>query len=124
VRQQYLDFLNREPDAPGLAFWVNQITSCGSDAQCVVVRPVNVSASFFLSLEFQQTGYLVYRTYKSYGLPGAPVPITSMSSYPTHTDWRRIVGQTGWEQVLENNKQASLQISSPASALPRFTRQT
>ena len=26
VRQQYLDFLNREPDAAGLAFWSGQIT--------------------------------------------------------------------------------------------------
>ena len=32
VRQQYLDFLNREPDADGLAFWQNQINACGSDA--------------------------------------------------------------------------------------------
>jgi hypothetical protein len=28
VRQHYIDFLNREPDAGGLAFWKNQITSC------------------------------------------------------------------------------------------------
>ena len=26
VRQHYVDFLNREPDADGLAFWTNQIT--------------------------------------------------------------------------------------------------
>ena len=30
VRQQYLDFLNREPDASGLAFWTNQTTNCGA----------------------------------------------------------------------------------------------
>jgi hypothetical protein len=59
VRQHYLDFLNREPDAAGLAFWTNEITSCGSDAQCVEVKRINVSAAFFLSIEFQQTGYLV-----------------------------------------------------------------
>ncbi|PYS68235.1 MAG: hypothetical protein DMF69_20800, partial [Acidobacteria bacterium] len=29
VRQHYLDFLGREPDASGLAFWTNEITSCG-----------------------------------------------------------------------------------------------
>ena len=29
VRQHYLDFLNREPDPAGQAFWVNQIESCG-----------------------------------------------------------------------------------------------
>ena len=32
VRQQYLDFLNREPDTAGLAFWVNKIDSCGGNA--------------------------------------------------------------------------------------------
>jgi len=33
VRQQYLDFLNREPDPQGLTFWTNQILSCGTDPQ-------------------------------------------------------------------------------------------
>ena len=65
VRQHYHDFLNREPDAAGLAFWTDQITSCGTDAACIELRRINVSAAFFLSIEFQQTGYLVYRMYKS-----------------------------------------------------------
>ncbi len=110
VRQQYLDFLNREPDAPGLAFWTNQITSCGSDAQCISAKRVNVSAAFFLSIEFQQTGYLVYRTYKAgYGnLPNAPVPVTfnEFLSDTQQIGQGVIVGQDGWEQVLENNKRA------------------
>src|SRR5262249_13957595 len=50
VRQHYHDFLNREPDAAGLAFWINEITSCGSDAQCIAVKRVNVSAAFYLSI--------------------------------------------------------------------------
>jgi uncharacterized protein (TIGR03118 family) len=58
VRQHYLDFLNREPDAGGLAFWSNLITSCGADANCVNARRVQVSAAFFLSIEFQETGFL------------------------------------------------------------------
>ena len=64
VRQHYHDFLNREPDQSGWDFWTNQITSCGNDAQCNEVRRIDVSASFFLSIEFQQTGYLVERFYK------------------------------------------------------------
>ena len=61
----------------GLAFWVNEITSCGTNAQCLQVKRVNVSAAFFLSIEFQETGYFVYKFYKAaYGnLPGAPVPL-------------------------------------------------
>ena len=62
VRQHYHDFLNREPDSPGLSFWVNQLTSCGADMACLEVRRINVSASFFLSIEFQQTGATSYLT--------------------------------------------------------------
>ncbi len=110
VAQHYRDFLNREPDADGLAFWTNEINSCGGDAQCVDVKRINVSAAYFLSIEFQQTGYLVYRMYKSsYGnLSDAQVPITLNEFLP---DTKKIgqgviVNQSGWEQTLENNKQA------------------
>jgi len=65
VRQHYVDFLDREPDEAGNDFWANQITSCRTDAQCSEVRRIHVSAAFFLSIEFQQTGYFVYRLYKS-----------------------------------------------------------
>ena len=50
VTQHYGDFLNREPDAAGLAFWTNEIESCGANAQCREVKRVNVSAAFFLSM--------------------------------------------------------------------------
>jgi hypothetical protein len=110
VRQHYIDFLNREPDPGGLAFWTGEITSCGSDQACIEVKRINVSAAYFLSIEFQQTGYLVYRMYKAaFGnLPNAPVPVRLSEFLP---DTRQIgqgviVGQTGWEQQLENNKQA------------------
>ena len=110
VRQQYRDFLSREPDANGLSFWTNEIEVCGSDAQCIEVKRINVSAAFYLSIEFQQTGYLAYRTYKAaYGnLPDAPVPIRFNEFLPDTQEIGHdvIVNQAGWEQVLENNKQA------------------
>jgi subtilisin family serine protease len=120
VRQQYLDFLNREPDPPGFNFWTNQITSCGSDAQCTEVRRIDVSASFFLSIEFQNNGYLVERFYKvAYGnangnstFGGAhqlPVPVVRFNEFLQDTQRLGqgvIVLQAGWEQALENNKQA------------------
>jgi uncharacterized protein (TIGR03118 family) len=62
VRQHYLDFLNREPDAGGLAFWTGQITSCGANASCIQRQRVIVSAAFFLSIEFQRTGLLALLT--------------------------------------------------------------
>ncbi|MEO8433995.1 MAG: PQQ-dependent sugar dehydrogenase [Pyrinomonadaceae bacterium] len=64
VRQHYLDFLNREPDPGGLAYWTNEITKCGSDVACVNDQRISVSASFFFSLEFQQTGNFVFGLYK------------------------------------------------------------
>jgi len=110
VHQHYIDFLNREPDPPGFGFWTNQITSCGTDQQCIDVRRINVSAAFFLSIEFQETGFLVYRMYKAaYGnLPGAPVPLRLSEFLPDTQQIGKgvVVGQTGWEQQLENNKVA------------------
>ncbi|PYS26197.1 MAG: hypothetical protein DMF75_22535 [Acidobacteria bacterium] len=120
VCQHYHDFLNRQPDADGLAFWTNQITSCGTDQACIQLKRINVSAAYFLSIEFQETGYLVERIYKvAYGdatagstFGGAhqlPVPIVRFKEFLRDTQQIGlgvVVLQPGWEQVLENNKQA------------------
>lgn len=109
VYTHYHDFLNREPDAGGLNFWTNQIASCGGDAACIDTKRQNVSAAFFVSVEFQETGYLVYRFYKaSYGnIPGAPVPILYSEFMPDTQEISRglVVNAPGWAQLLENNKQ-------------------
>lgn len=122
VRQHYLDFLNREPDAGGLAFWSGQISSCGTNAACIEDRRINVSAAFFLSIEFQETGYLAYRMYKAgYGnLPNAPVPVRYEEFLP---DTQKLalgvmVGIGNWEAQLESNKQA---FAAAFVARSRFT---
>jgi uncharacterized protein (TIGR03118 family) len=111
VRQQYLDFLNREPDPSGFAFWVDQITSCGSDAACTDLRRTNVSAAFFLSGEFQNTGMVAYLTERAaFGnlTSGPPVPILygvfERGTQALQKDY--IVGQPGDAAQLEANKQA------------------
>jgi reprolysin-like metallo-peptidase family M12B/Calx-beta domain-containing protein len=120
VRQHYLDFLQREPDAAGFAFWSGEIDNCAPMPQCTEVKRINVSASFMLSIEFQNTGYLVVRMYKAaFGngtgtstLGGAhqiSVPIVRFNEFlsDTQTIGRGVVvNQAGWEQVLEANKQA------------------
>ncbi|HSB28679.1 MAG TPA: DUF4214 domain-containing protein, partial [Pyrinomonadaceae bacterium] len=63
VRQQYHDFLNREADPAGLAFWTNEIDNCTPKPQCTDQRRINTSAAFFLSIEFQTTGNLVRNVY-------------------------------------------------------------
>jgi hypothetical protein len=65
VHQHYSDFLNREPDAGGLAFWTNHITQCFNDALCIHNRRVGTSAAFFIENEFQQTGFFIYRFYRA-----------------------------------------------------------
>ncbi|HVQ39434.1 MAG TPA: DUF4214 domain-containing protein [Pyrinomonadaceae bacterium] len=68
----YRDFLSRDPDAPGLAFWSGEITECSDAAkrqpgeslpQCTERKRANTSAAFFLSPEFQNTGSFVVRVY-------------------------------------------------------------
>src|SRR6185436_10789686 len=63
VRQQYHDFLNREADPAGLAFWTGEINNCTPKPQCTQLKRINVSAAFFLSIEFQTTGILVRNFY-------------------------------------------------------------
>ena len=122
VSQHYRDFLNREPDPDGLAFWTNEITSCGSDVQCIEVKRINDSAAFFLSIEFQETGYFVHRLYKTaYGdIPNSPVPLTFSEFIPDMQTMGHdlIVLRPGWEQVLESNKQS---FAVDFVQRPRFT---
>ncbi len=108
VRQHYNDFLNRMPDPAGEAFWITNIESCGSSVQCREVKRIDTSASFFLSIEFQTTGFLVYRIYKA-SLPETPQRPRAMPRYREFIrDTQRIgqgviVGKDGWQQVLEAN---------------------
>jgi subtilisin family serine protease len=120
VRQHYIDFLNREPDASGLAFWTGNIDNCSPQPSCFEVQRVNTSAAFFLSIEFQDTGYLVERLYKAaYGSPNGtsnfggvhtlPVPVIRFNEFLPDTQQIAqgvVVGQGNWQQQLENNKQA------------------
>jgi hypothetical protein len=84
VQQHYVDFLSRFPDQSGFAFWQGDINQCGSNAQCIEVHRINVSAAFFLSIEYQRSSYLVYKTYKAaFGdLPGKPVPVRRENLMP------------------------------------------
>jgi hypothetical protein len=119
VRQHYADFLNRPPDAAGLAFWDNQIDQCGTNTACRDAQRVSTSGAFFLSIEFQETGYLVERAYKTaYGdadgattfhPPSIKVPIVRFNEFLT--DQQNIakgviVNQGDWQTQLENNKVA------------------
>ena len=104
VRQHYLDFLGREPDESGFNFWSDQIISCGSDAACIERRTINVSAAYFLSIEFQQTGGLVDGLYRASFVRRPQyaefVPDAAMVGQNV------LVGEGDWAGRLAANKQA------------------
>ena len=118
VRQQYRDFLNRDPDPDGLAFWVDNIDKCEevdrrppllSVAQCKESMRISTSAAFFLSIEFRQTGGLVSAVYaaaldRPRGLPG---------KFEFFKDTQEVgngvvVGIGDWESTLSQNREAFL----------------
>ena len=108
VRQHYVDFLNREPEESGFNFWSDQIIDCRGDVACTERKRINVSAAYFLSIEFQQTGGLVNSLYR-----------TSFDRRPFYNEFvpdtqivgeNVIVGRSGWEQQLEINKQAFVNV--------------
>ncbi len=110
VTQHYNDFLNREPDTAGLNFWVGEIEGCGANIPCREVKRVNVSAAFYISIEFQESGFLVYRAHKAaFGnLIGKPVPIrfTDLLSDTQRVGRNVRVGIGDWRGQLETNQQA------------------
>jgi uncharacterized protein DUF4214 len=98
VRQQYLDFLNREPDDGGWEYWTKQLNTCaGGDLVCVSSRRIGVSAAFFVENEFQQTGSFVYRAYKG-----------SLARRPTFTEFMLDRPQIVLGAELESSKQTFL----------------
>jgi len=108
VRQHYSDFLNRAPDAEGLAFWTNQITSCGTNAVCTAERRIDVSGAFFLSIEFQETGYLVYRFYRaSFGQP--PRHLNEFLLDTRTIGEGVVVNAPGWQALLDANRKAFIE---------------
>ena len=110
VRQHYLDFLDREPDASGAQFWTANVESCGQNQQCREAKRIDTSAAFFLSIEFQNTGFLVYRIYKAaYGeTADAFAPVRRDEFMPDSQAIGRgiVVGELDWERRLALNKDA------------------
>jgi subtilisin family serine protease len=107
VRQHYLDFLGREPDESGFNFWSDQILDCAADAACIERKRINVSAAYFLSIEFQQIGGLVDGLYR-----------VSFDRRPFFAEFMPdtagvsngiVVGETDWPARLEANKHAFIE---------------
>ncbi|MBA3243368.1 MAG: hypothetical protein H0T60_19265, partial [Acidobacteria bacterium] len=124
VRQHYRDFLNREADAGGLAFWTNGIESCGADNSCRFVKRIDTSAAFFLSIEFQETGFLVYRVHKA--AFGEMPRFREFLADTQNISRGVVVGVGDWQAQLERNKQAFVNefVTRPSFAARYTTGQT
>jgi uncharacterized protein (TIGR03118 family) len=110
VRQQYLDFLNREPDPSGLAFWISNINGC-SPTPCTEGSRITTSAAFFLSIEFQTTGTLAYAANRAaFGssASGSPAAVLygQFEKDVQRLQQNLVFGQPGFDAQLEANKQA------------------
>src|SRR5205085_9421638 len=90
VRQQYLDFLSREPEPDGQTAWLNVLNNCSDVNNNPACDRITVSQSFFGSQEFQLKGLFVYKFYK-----------VSFNRRPAYDeiipDMRAVTGQTGTE---------------------------
>jgi hypothetical protein len=111
VRQQYIDFFNREADAGGLSFWKNQIDECelrplAERQACREIRRINVSAAFFVSIEFQETGYLVYKAYQAAFNSGELLRLRDFLPDTQEIGRGVVIGQPGADAQLEANKVA------------------
>jgi hypothetical protein len=67
IRQQYLDFLNRQPDSTGLQNWINTLAPCPNgglgEPPTSTCDRLHVAEGFFLSDEFLNRGYWAFRFY-------------------------------------------------------------
>ena len=95
VRQQYQDFLNREPDPVGFQDWIDTLAKSPNGGYGEFDSPqfdrVHVSASFVQSTEFQGRGYWLMR----FGYVGLNRSIGSVRSSLTFDEFMPALQQIG-----------------------------
>jgi photosystem II stability/assembly factor-like uncharacterized protein len=113
VKQQYRDFLGREADQAGEDFWTDNITKCNDPArrppgqtvgQCTLRQRETTSGAFFLSPEFQYTGYYVHRVYQ--GALGRPPKLSEFAPDAAFVGNGIIVGGLLSATIINQNKAA------------------
>ncbi|MEO8436419.1 MAG: CHRD domain-containing protein [Pyrinomonadaceae bacterium] len=111
VTQHYYDFLGRLPDQGGLDFWVNSLTACGINVQCLRDQAVGVSNAFFFEPEYQQTASYVFLLYRAaYGntqpFPNPDPNVTEAQKLPRYLTFVRDRAQVVGGTELANSQSA------------------
>jgi hypothetical protein len=106
VRQQYLDFLSREPDTSGFDAWLGLLNNCpnafnGPNTPSGCDRIFVSGEGFFRSIEFQLKGFYVFRFYKV-GFDRLPDYLEVVS------DMSFVAGQTAEEVYARKAQLATL----------------
>jgi hypothetical protein len=129
VKAQYHDVLNREPDAAGLAFWIDNIEKCNDSsrrpvgqtvAQCIDKQRESTAIAFFMSPEFQITGGFVYHMYKG-SLTGSPnfdggSPNSSLGRFPNFLEFMHDMSQVS-EGIVVGNQISGAVVETNRNAL-------
>jgi lysophospholipase L1-like esterase len=99
VRQNYLDFLAREPDAEGWNTWPGVLNNCGPEKGFLGSPPdcdrAHVAHGFIASREFTDKGYNVYRMYE--------VALSRLPRYAEFVPDMAALGGAPDSQELEQN---------------------
>jgi hypothetical protein len=112
VRQQYHDFLNREPDPPGFAGWQNILNNCpasGKDVNGNFCDRIEVSSAFYRSQEFHDRGYFIYRFYSA-----------SLGRIPKYLEFTRDIQKVSGFLNAQQQEQAKVDFIAELMARTEF----
>jgi hypothetical protein len=107
VRQQYHDFLNREPDPAGFQGWQDILGNCApGDAKC---DRIEVSSAFYRSQEFHDRGYFIYRFYSA-----------SLGHHPQYMEFMRDLQKVSGFLSQQQQEEAKVQFITEFINRPEF----
>jgi len=97
VKQLYRDFLFREADAPGLAFWQQPIDQCHYDDACMAAKKIDVTLAFLFADETRDKNPDIWA---SVGGMGTAAYNHAFVRQLDRSLWQREPDSTSWEDRL------------------------
>jgi hypothetical protein len=114
VRQQYLDFLGRQPDQGGFTNWVNTLAPCPNggfgEPPTSNCDRLHVAAGFFQSDEYLNRGYWAFRFY-----------MVSYNQRPTYAQFIPDMAQVGGQKSPAEEEASKAAFAEAFVQRPEFT---